>query len=115
MKIRLSLLFFALAISLPGWAQLTTVVRAVEMSTANINVPTTPNGRLMFKPCSDTCDAAYQSARLTPDTSYEVNGERLDFIGFRNAFNNLQRGEDHYALVSYDAESNTVTSVQIAG
>ncbi len=114
MKIRLSMLLLALSLSLPALADLVTVVRAVEVSTTNINVPTSPNGRLSFKPCSGDCKADYLSVRLTPATLYEVNGAATDFIGFRKAFFNLARDTDHYALVSYDAKSDTVTSVLIA-
>lgn len=114
MKIRISMLLLALSLSLSAMADLVTVVRAVEVSTSNINVPTSTNGRMSFKPCGGECDAEYLSVRLTPATMFEVNGEATDFIGFRAAFYNLARNKDHYALVSYDTQSSTVTSVFIA-
>lgn len=114
MKIRISLLLLALTVSLPAAAELVTVVRAIEVTTSNINVPTTPSGRMSVRPCAGECGAPYLSVRLTPATLYEVNGSATDFPGFRQAFYNLPRDKDHYALVSYDPESNTVTSVHIA-
>jgi hypothetical protein len=114
MTIRICSLLLALCLSVPALAELTTKVRAVELSANNMQVPTTPSGRLMFKPCAGVCKAKFQSSRLTPATRFIVNDENVDFLGFRQAFFNLSRDTDHYALVSYDADSNTVTSVQIA-
>lgn len=114
MNIRLSVLVLALAIAAPAMAEIFTEVRAVEVTTSNINVPTSQNGRLTFRPCAGTCDAVFESARLTPETRFRVNGEVTDFNGFRRAFFNLASGKDHYALVSVDMRANTVTSVAIA-
>ena len=113
MKIRISMLLLALGLCVNAAADLVTVVRAVEVSSANVNVPTSTNGRLSFKPCAGECDAEYLSARLSPATEFEVDGTVIDFIGFREAFYNLPRGKDHYTLVSYDPKSNVVTSVHL--
>ena len=114
MNIRVGALVISLALCLPAAAELTTQIRAVEATTSNLNVPTSQNGRLTFKPCAGQCDRSFESARLTPLTSFTVNGQATDFLGFRKAFYNLTRSKDHYALVSYDTADNTVTSVQIA-
>jgi len=115
MSIRICTLLLAFALALPAVAQVVTQVRAIEVSTSNINVPTSPNGRLTYRNCdSRDCEADYESARLTPATLYQVNDELTDFAGFRQAFFNLPRGRDHYALVSVDLNANTVTSVHIA-
>ncbi|MCB1845014.1 MAG: hypothetical protein KDI09_18760 [Halioglobus sp.] len=111
MKIRISMVLLALSLSLSAAAEIVTVVRAVEVSTSNINVPTSTNGRMSFRPCSDACDAEYLSVRLTPATMFQVNGKTTDFIGFRKAFYDLARDKDHFALVSYDTKASTVTSV----
>jgi len=114
MKIRISMLLLALGLSMNAAADLVTVVRAVEVTTSNINMPTSTNGRLSFKPCAGECDAEFLSARLTPATEFKVDGSAQSFVDFREAFFNLPRGKDHYALVSYDAKSFIVTSVHIA-
>lgn len=114
MTIRICAWLLALCLSASALAELTTMIRAVELSTSNLQVPTTPNGRLMFKPCSGTCKAKFQSSRLTAETQFIVNDASTDFLGFRKAFFNLARDTEHYALVSYDAKTNTVTSVLIA-
>lgn len=114
MNIRTGALLLALAFAAPALADIVTEVRAVEVTTSNVIVPTTPNGRLTFKPCAGTCEATYESARLTPETRYRVGDQATDFAGFRKAFFNLARGASHYALVSVDVDANTVTSVAIA-
>jgi len=115
MSIRMFALLAALVLAVPATAQVVTQVRAIEITTSNIKVPTTPNGRLTYRNCaSRDCDAEYESARLTPATLFQVNDEVTDFAGFRQAFFNLPRGKDHYALVSVDLNASTVTSVQIA-
>ncbi len=103
----------ALAFSGLATADVVTIVDAVETVTANVNVPTSTNGRLMFKPCSENCDLDFISARLTPETQFVFNGQRMNFVDFRRNFYNLRRGSDTYALVSYDTATSTVTSVSI--
>ncbi|MGB5353894.1 MAG: hypothetical protein WBN32_09815 [Woeseia sp.] len=114
MKIRICAVLLGLSLCLPALADLTTMIRAVELTTSNLQVPTTPSGRLMWKPCSGNCKAQYESARLTAETRFKVNDAATDFLGFRQAFFNLSRDTDHYALVSYDPKANTITSVLIA-
>lgn len=103
----------ALAICMSAAADVVTMVEAVETLTANINVPTSTNGRLMFKSCSDKCDDDFISARLTPETQFVFNGQRMLFVDFRQNFFNLNRGGDTYALVSYDTVGKTVTSISV--
>ena len=113
MSFRKCALILLLGISMPAMSQLTTLVRSVEASTSVMNVPTTPSGRLAFKPCTGRCDADYISVRLTADTRFVVQGKAVDFSEFRRDFYNRRHSSDGYALVSYDTEKNTVTSVEI--
>lgn len=108
-------IYLIVALSLSGLvnADVVTVVNAVETVTSNISVPTSPNGRLMFRPCDTACDAKFIAVRLTPETRYSVNGQAMSFTDFRREFFNRRRGGDDYALVSYDTETSTATSVFI--
>ena len=94
MRFRKYALIVMLGLSLPAMAQMTTLIESVEASTSVINVPTTPNGRLSFKPCAERCDADYISVRLTPETRFLVNGQAVSFAEFRMDFHNRSRGED---------------------
>ncbi len=113
MDVRKILVVLALFASGTAAADIVTKVEAVETSTSNVSVPTAPNGRLMFKPCSGDCDEKFIIVRLTPETVYTVGSQRTDFLGFRRAFFNMRRGKDGYALVAFDVEKSTVTSVTI--
>ena len=113
MDYRRIVLILAFALSVSASADIVTVIDAVETSTANVNVPTSTNGQLTFKPCAEACDEEFISARLTPQTQFVVRGQQVDFVAFRRAFSKLRRGDDDYALVSYDTEKRIVTSVHL--
>lgn len=115
MKLRKIVPALLLSLALPAMAEITTLIDAVETSVANINVPPGPNGRLSFKACGTACDdAELIVVRLTPATIYTVRGQVMNFKDFRKAFYNLRAGAEGYALVTYDTERDTVTSVLIA-
>jgi len=103
----------ALALCVSATADIITVIDAVETSAANVNVPTSTNGQLSFKPCAEACDEEFISVRLTPATQFVVRGQQLNFADFRRAFYKLRRNSFDYALVSYDTEKRTVTSVYL--
>ncbi len=103
----------ALALCISATADIVTVIDAVETSAANVNVPTSLNGRLTFKPCAEACDEEFIAVRLTPETQFVVRGQQVNFADFRRAFNKVPRNRIYYALVSYDAENRTVSSVHL--
>ncbi len=103
----------ALALCMSATADIVTVIDAVETSAANVNVPTSTNGQLTFKPCAEACDEEFISVRLTPETRFIIHGQQMNFVDFRREFSKLRRGDDDYALVSYDTEKRIVTSVHL--
>jgi hypothetical protein len=111
MNFRLGFVLFTTCIGAAANADVRTLVRAVETSTAFMNVPTTDNSRLTFKPC-DECE--FIEVRLTPATQYFLGGEQLPFAEFRTKFMGLRRSKQDYALVTFNAESSTVTSVRVS-
>jgi len=112
MNFRQIILAAILSISMAAVADIVTLIDAVETSTANLTVPTASNGNLMFKPCAGECEETIR-ARLTAKTSYVLNGVAMEFIDFRREFYNLRHGSEDYALVSYNTQKNTVTSVRV--
>jgi hypothetical protein len=100
-----------LAACLPAAADIKILSRAVETSTAYLNVPTSENSRLMFKSCDD-CELL--SVRLTSSTQFFVHGKQMPFADFRREFNNMRHSKEDYALVTFDTETNAVTSVRVA-
>ena len=113
MDIRGILSVLVLALCGSATADIFTVVDAVETSTANVNMPTSTNGQLTFKPCAEACDEELISVRLTPETQFVVRGQHVNFAEFRREFYKLRRNSFDYALVSYDTEKRTVTSVRL--
>jgi hypothetical protein len=106
-------LIIALAYCGMANADIVTVIDAVETIPSNISVPTSPNGRLMFRPCASECDKEYVAVRLTENTEYYIKSQKVDFLGFRKVFFNMSQREDGYALVAYDTSQKTVTRITI--
>lgn len=101
-----------LSVGTAATAEIVTLINAVETSTMNLTVPTASNGNLSFKPCAGECEEVVR-VRLTPETTFVLNGKALEFSVFRTEFYKLQRRSEDYALVSYDTRNNTVTSVRV--
>lgn len=106
-------LIWTLAVVTPAVAQLTTLVDAVEVSPSQIHLPTSQNGKLSFQPCSESCDAEYISVRLTPATTFRMQGKVVKFTIFRRDFYKLRHRDDGYALITYEVDKSTATSVEV--
>ena len=113
MKIHAFLLILSFALVGKTNADISTVVEALEINTFNITVPTATTGRLMFKPCSNTCDRKLVLVRLTPETTFLVKRKTLNFAEFRKTFYEMRASNDDYALVTYEVGSNKVISINI--
>ena len=111
MDFRKGLIMLSVCVALPAMAEIRTLTDARETSPSNMTVPTTSNSRLSFRTCSE-CDLV--TARLTPATSFTINGARMEFEDFRKAFLVLRARGNGYVLVSIDTESKTVKSLQVA-
>ena len=103
-----------LLFGMPVMAQLSTLIEAVEVSPSVINLPTSPNGNLRFQPCEERCKADYISVRLTSSTRFVIQGEVVTFADFRKAFYNKRRSADGYALITFDTNKHTATSVEVS-
>lgn len=110
MDLRKLIVLVMLAAWLPATADIRIVTRAVETSTAYMNMPTTDSSRLLFKSCDD-CELL--EVRLTSATQFVLRGKQMPFAEFRKQFNNLRQSKEDYALVTFDTETNAVTSVHV--
>ncbi len=110
MTIRKTLIVTLLLLGTPAFA----LIDAVELSPDNIILPGTPSGTMTFKPCVGECDEDHKRARLTADTRFVIDGRAVKFDEFRRGHAALKRSEDSYALVSYETETNTVTTIEIS-
>ena len=113
-----SLIVTAAAFATPALAepaQPVILVAAVETAPRNITLPSSQNGAMLFRPCSDECDDDYERIRLTPDTKFSVNGKRVKFDELRRVFPTIKYGEESFALVSYKTDNNTLVSLEIIG
>jgi len=116
MHLRKLLMLVALVCSAPAVAEfeLVTLVRAVELSPANIILPATTNGMMTYRACSEECDEPYERARLTDNTSFTISGKAVKFEDFRQVYLEIKNLEDSYALVSVDTKLGTITNINLA-
>jgi hypothetical protein len=114
MTVRALFIAALLLFSQSGFTQIETVIRAVEIAPSNIILPADNSGMMTFRPCDDDCDEDYIRVRLSAGTKFSVNGENVKFADFRRELVTIKRAARSYALVTYETETNTVTSIQIA-
>ena len=84
------------------------ISRAYEVDLDQFQAPAAPNGITTFKPCPD-CDR--RSVRVTPETSYSVNGKVMRLQDFRKALLLVQDRRSAMVTVLHHLESDTVVSI----
>ena len=114
MTVRTLLIATILMASQSAVAQIKTLINAIETAPANIILPGNTNGMMTFRPCSEQCDEDYKRVSLNAETRFSVDGKAVKYDDFRRDFAIIKRAESSYALVSYDTETNTVISIQLA-
>jgi hypothetical protein len=95
------------------YADLVTLVEAVELSPSHIILPGTVNGTVTFLPCVGECEEDHQRARLTAETQFFVDDKAVKYDAFRQGLAALRGNKDSYALISVDVKQNTITSIRI--
>lgn len=110
MKLKLLVAATLLCLALPAAADFQTVSRAYEVKLSNLTIPTSQNGRVLFKKC-DECEMA--TARLTPNTSFLVNGRSVRFEKFRSVANEISDAVTVPVTVLEHLESGNVVRVSL--
>ena len=114
MTVRAILIAAILMVSQLAFAQLVTEISAVEASPSNIILPGSTDGMMTFRPCDGECEDNYIRVHLSADTKFSVDGIAVKYADFRREFATIKRNDTSYALVTYDIETKTATSIQIA-
>ena len=99
-----------LLIALPAAADFQTVSRAYEVALSDLTVPTSTNGRILFKECDD-CTTA--TARLTPNTDFVINGRSVRFEKFRTMTKEVDEADSVPVTVLHHLESGTVVRLSL--
>ena len=99
------------ALSLSAAAQFTTIAPAYEIALSNFRPPATQSGGLAFRKC-DSCEL--QRLRVTPSTSYSVNGHAVVLKEFRKALRTANDRDSITVVVKHHLESDTVVSVAVS-
>lgn len=110
MKLKLLIAAALLSLALPASADFQTVSRAYEVKLSNLTVPTSQNGRVLFKTC-DECKL--ETARLTPNTDYVVNGRNVRFERFRTMASQANNADTTPVTVLHHLKSGNVVRVSL--
>lgn len=110
MKTKMLTIFATLLLSLSAAAQFVTISRAYEIALSDFRVPATPNGAVIFRTCAD-CD--FQKVRVTPLTTYEINGKPLELRKFRERIFKVRDRDPVTVIVLHHLESDTVVSISV--
>jgi len=110
MNIRYLLIAALLSLSLPAAADFTTIAEAYELALSDLNVPATPSSGIVFKKCAD-CDT--QVVRVTPGTTYSINGQALPLKEFRKRVFNITDRAHTAVTVIHHLEADVILSVSV--
>ena len=110
MKYKIVITAIMLMLAIPAAADFVTTARAYELVISDLTVPPSQNSKLMFRECDD-CD--YRSIRLTPHTTFKVNGRSVRFDKFRETIRDVRNPDHTPAIVLHHLESDTVKSIAV--
>lgn len=110
MKIKLFVAAMVLSLALPAAAEFEVVSLAHEIALSNFRAPTTYNGSLAFKECSE-CET--KSVRVTPNTQYVLNDKAVPLEKFRQALQQVRDRDEVAIIVLHHLETDTVVSVSV--
>ena len=112
--LRRLVLLAAIAGIQPAIAQIENVINAVETAPANIILPASNSGMMTFRPCDGECDEDHVRVRVTPETTFSVDGSGVKWDDFRKMFPTVRQSDSGYALVSYDTKNKVLISLEVS-
>lgn len=111
MKIRTIIAVALLCAGFAAAAQGVVVSQAYEVALSDFRAPATENGSAAFKACAE-CER--QLVRVTPETTYRVNGKRVSLDDFRKAIMHADNRASIPAIVLHHLESDTIVSIAVS-
>jgi hypothetical protein len=91
-------------------ADITTIVRAHEISLSDFRAPASVNGMVSFKNC-ESCDV--RLVNVTSTTQYLLNNRSVTLPQFRKRLSTVQDRNVETVIVMHHIESDVVTSISI--
>lgn len=108
MKPRILLTALLLSLALPAAADFRTIVEGYEIAANNIRLPQTRFGTIAFKRCN-TCP--YETMRVSPDVSWEINGQPTTLEKFRQRLSSLDDPANRTVTVGHHLENDLIVRV----
>ena len=110
MKIKTLITAIVLLLAMPVAAQFTTTQLAHEVALNELRLPSHPSGTIGFKSCSE---CGYQTKRVSENTQYELNGERVKLDEFRDAVSHVRKRSEETVIVLHHLKEDVVIKVSI--
>ncbi len=110
MKFKALIAAIILGIALPAAADFKTVAEAHEVSLADLRVPQSESGTVSYKTC-DAC--SYQTKRVSEDTQWVLNGNRLPLTKFRRGLASITNRDATAVTVLHHLEKDRVIRVEV--
>lgn len=110
MKIKALIAAIVLGVALPAAADFKTIAEAHEVSLADLRVPQSESGTVSFKTCSE---CATQTKRVSDDTQWVLNGNRLPLDKFRRSLLSITDREATSVTVLHHLEKDRVIRVEV--
>ena len=110
MRIKMVVTALLLGLSITAAAQLKDPGAAYEVKMTDVRLPTSEVGTIGFKRCGE-CD--FETRRVSRNTVWEFNGERMSLEKFRRRVNEVDRSLNVPIQVLHHFDSNQVTKVWV--
>lgn len=108
MNIKMIITAVLLSLALAAGAQSKPITEAYEVGMDDVRLPSSETGMIAFRKCSE---CKFESLRVTEETVYEFNGERMSLKDFRLAVNGVDRALDIPVQVVHHLERNEITKL----
>ena len=95
---------------MPVAAQFTTTQEAYEVAVNELRLPSHESGTIGFKSCSE---CGYQTKRVSANTQYVLNGERVKLDEFRYAVSHVRKRSEETVTVLHHLKDDVIIKVSI--
>lgn len=106
--IKMAMLATAIFVTSVAYSDTYVATKTFEALVTTVRMPLSSSGTITLRECRK-CEV--QSIRVTPNTQYRINGERMLLEPFRHAVQGLQSSGEHIINVRRDEASQTVASI----
>ena len=110
MKFKAMIAAIVLALSVPAFAQITTIALAHEVNLNDVRFPQSTSGTIGYRPCAE-CE--YTTKRVSGDTRWVLNGQPVTLERFRESLARITNRNTEIVTITHHLEQDRITEVSI--